>query len=50
MSLESLPFIRLSELCIFGLERGRGRAATQDAFSRYEPWENPNYYCGEMKI
>ena len=35
---------------LFGLERGRGRAAAQDAFSRYEPWENPNYYCGEMKI
>ena len=26
---------------LFGLERGRGRAAAQDAFSRYEPWENP---------
>ena len=35
---------------LFGLERGRGRAAAQDAFSRYEPWENPNYYCGEMKF
>ena len=35
---------------LFGLERGRGRAAAQDAFSRYEPWENPNYYSGEMKF
>ena len=38
-------FIRAS----FGVTR-RGRAAAQDAFSRYEPWENPNYYCGEMKF
>ena len=35
---------------LFGLERGRGRAAAQDVFSRYEPWENPNYYSGEMKF
>lgn len=35
---------------LFGLERGRGRAAAQDAFSRYEPWENPNYYCGERNL
>ena len=35
---------------LFGMERGRGRAASQDAFSRYEPWENPNYYSGEMKF
>ena len=25
----------------FGLERGRGRAAAKDDFSRYEPWDNP---------
>ena len=35
---------------LFGMERGRGRAAAQDAFSRYEPWENPNYYSGEMNF
>lgn len=35
---------------LFGMERGRGRAAAQDTFSRYEPWENPNYYSGEMKF
>lgn len=33
---------------LFGLERGRGRAALNDTFSRYEPWENPNYYAGAM--
>ena len=26
---------------LFGLERGRGRAAAGDDFIRYEPWENP---------
>lgn len=34
----------------FGLERGRGRAAGKDAFSRFEPWENPNYYAGVMRF
>lgn len=34
----------------FGLERGRGRAAGRDEFSRYEPWENPNYYAGMMRF
>lgn len=33
---------------LFGLERGRGRAALNDEFSRYEPWENPNYFAGVM--
>ena len=35
---------------LFGMERGRGRAAGRDAFSRYEPWENPNYYAGVMRF
>lgn len=35
---------------LFGLERGRGRAAQNDDFSRYEPWENPNYYAGVMRF
>ena len=35
---------------LFGLERGRGRAAGRDVFSRYEPWENPNYYAGMMRF
>lgn len=35
---------------LFGMERGRGRAAIKDAFSRYEPWENPNYYAGAMRF
>ena len=33
---------------LFGMERGRGRASVNDTFSRYEPWENPNYYAGVM--
>lgn len=35
---------------LFGLERGRGRAAVNDVFSQYEPWENPNYYSGSLKF
>ncbi len=34
----------------FGMERGRGRAAVNDAFSVYEPWENPNYYSGSLSF
>lgn len=35
---------------LFGIERGRGRAAAGDTFSQYEPWENPNYYSGTMQL
>lgn len=34
----------------FGLERARGRAAASDAYSLYEPWENPNYYSGAVRF
>lgn len=35
---------------LFGLERGRGRAAAKDDFSRYEPWDNPGSYAGVMRF
>ena len=35
---------------LFGMTRGRGRAAKNDVYSRYEPWENPAYYAGEMVL
>lgn len=35
---------------LFGLERGRGRAAAKDEYTRYEPWENPGYYAGVMRF
>ncbi len=35
---------------LFGLERGRGRAAAKDTFTRCEPWENPGYYAGVMRF
>lgn len=35
---------------LFGMERGRGKAASKDTFSRYEPWENGNYYAGELRF
>lgn len=35
---------------LFGLERGRGRAAAGDTFSLYEPWENPSHYAGVLRF
>ena len=31
---------------LFGLTRMRGKAARNDAYSTYEPWENPGVYGG----
>lgn len=35
---------------LFGMERGRGRAASSDVFSQYEPWENPANYAGMLRF
>ena len=35
---------------LFGLERGCGRAAAKDDFSRYEPWDDPGSYAGVMRF
>lgn len=35
---------------LFGLERGRGKAAAKDNFTRYEPWDNPGSYSGVMRF
>lgn len=35
---------------LFGMERGRGRAAAGDTYSQYEPWDNPALYSGKMKF
>lgn len=35
---------------LFGMERGRGRAAVRDTFSQYEPWDNPSYYAGVLRF
>lgn len=35
---------------LFGLERGRGRAAAKDDFTRYEPWDAPGNYAGMMRF
>lgn len=34
----------------FGIERGRGRAARNDTYSKYEPWENSGSYEGWMRL
>ena len=35
---------------LFGLERGRGRAARVDLYSKYEPWQNKAVYGGRMRV
>lgn len=35
---------------LFGLERGRGRAARTDLYSKYEPWQNKADYGGQMRV
>lgn len=35
---------------LFGLTRGRGKAAKGDTFSQYEPWEEGNYYAGVLRF
>lgn len=35
---------------LFGMERGRGRAAAYDTYSRYEPWDEPQIYEGAMEF
>ena len=35
---------------LFGTDTRPGRAAKNDVYSRYEPWENPAYYAGEMVL
>lgn len=34
----------------FGVARARGRAAANDVYSQYEPWENPAFYEGSMEF
>ena len=35
---------------LFGMEKGRGRAAALDAYSRYEPWHAPSFYSGALRF
>ena len=35
---------------LFGIDRGRGRAAYNDTFSLCEPWENPGNYSGMLRF
>ena len=36
--------------CLYGMRKMRGRAAKKDDFSRYQPWENGNYYAGRLRF
>lgn len=35
---------------LFGMEKGRGRAAAGDVYKRYEPWHAPSYYSGALRF
>lgn len=35
---------------LFGIERQRGRAAENDIYSKYEPWENSGTYEGQLRL
>lgn len=35
---------------LFGIEKQRGRASKNDAYSLYEPWENPAYFEGVLRF
>ena len=35
---------------LFGMERGRGRAAHADVYSRYLPWESSGDYGGALRL
>ena len=35
---------------LFGIRRQRGRASRNDLYSRYQPWEDPTNYGGELRF
>ena len=35
---------------LFGMEKGRGRAAVQDVYTKYEPWHAPSFYSGALRF
>ena len=44
------PCTHLSRGMLFGLERQRGRAARNDTYSRYEPWQGSGTYEGWLRL
>lgn len=35
---------------LFGMEKARGRAASGDIYSKYEPWHAPSFYSGALRF
>ena len=35
---------------LFGIEKGRGRSAKGDVYSRYEPWHSASFYSGALRF
>lgn len=36
--------------CLYGIRKQRGRAAKKDEYSHYQPWDNGNYYAGNLRF
>lgn len=36
--------------CLYGMRKMRGRASKKDDFSHYQPWDNSNYYAGNLRF
>ena len=35
---------------LFGMEKGRGRTASGDLYTKYEPWHAPSFYSGALRF
>ena len=35
---------------LFGMRKQRGKASRKDTYSKYEPWEDPAFYAGELRF
>lgn len=36
--------------CLYGMRKMRGRASKKDDYSHYQPWDNSNYYAGNIRF
>lgn len=36
--------------CLYGIRKMRGRASKKDEYTHYQPWDNSNYYAGNIRF
>ena len=36
--------------CLYGMRKMRGRASKKDEYTHYQPWDNSNYYAGNLRF